>query len=156
MKSGDGVAEKEEFLGEKLKRGLMVGKRVGPFACTPVRHWNRIASQPSAHFSTIDEEEPKLSPFYNSNKFSAVSARKLAAAVWEFQHYPPLSRMHRGVHINNHNHNNGSAAGDHRWRRHQNRRKDKALDLSHFLADPSPSSPDQVCLVFNLGFLRFD
>lgn len=145
-KSGEREAEKEESLREKLKRGVLVGKRVGPFSCTPVRLWKPL---PTAHVSIIDnastnshpeeQEEPPLLLFNNSNTV-VVSARKLAAALWEFNHYlPSLSKMHRGVHINN-------GGGDSRLRRHEKRHhflKDKGLDLSHFLADPTPTSPDQ-------------
>ncbi|KAF2297620.1 hypothetical protein GH714_000276 [Hevea brasiliensis] len=140
-KSGDGAAKKEERLGEKLRRGALVGKRVGLFCCTPVSLW--IASPPTAHFSIIanNQEEPSFSL---TKLATVVSARKLAAAFWEFQHYLPLSKMHRGVHINNHS--NGAASGDPRLRRHQNRRhlfKEKGLDLAHCLVDHSRSSPDQ-------------
>jgi hypothetical protein len=51
--------------------------------------------------------------------------------------------MHKGVHLTN----GGGGGGDSRLRRHEKRQhffKEKGLDLSHFLADPSPSSPDQV------------
>ncbi|KAJ6415096.1 hypothetical protein OIU84_003989 [Salix udensis] len=145
-KSGGGGTEKEERLREKLKRGVLVGKRVGPFSCTPVRNWKPL---PTAHVSIIDsadtnslqeeQEEPPLLLFNNSNTV-VVSARKLAAALWEFNHYlPSLSKMHRGVHISD-------GGGDSRLRRHEKRHhflKDKGLDLSHFLADPTPISPDQ-------------
>ncbi|KAJ9173682.1 hypothetical protein P3X46_016795 [Hevea brasiliensis] len=136
-KSGDGAAKKEERLGEKLRRGALVGKRVGLFCCTPVSLW--IASPPTAHFSIIanNQEEPSFSL---TKLATVVSARKLAAAFWEFQY----SKMHRGVHINNHS--NGAASGDPRLRRHQNRRhlfKEKGLDLAHCLVDHSRSSPDQ-------------
>ncbi|KAI5601341.1 hypothetical protein POPTR_001G096200v4 [Populus trichocarpa] len=50
--------------------------------------------------------------------------------------------MHKGVHLTN----GGGGGGDSRLRRHEKRQhffKEKGLDLSHFLADPSPSSPDQ-------------
>jgi hypothetical protein len=51
--------------------------------------------------------------------------------------------MHKGVHLTN----GGGGGGDSRLRRHEKRHhflKDKGLDLSHFLADPTPTSPDQV------------
>jgi hypothetical protein len=98
-KSGEGAAEKEERLREKLKRGVLVGKRVGPFSCTPVRLWKPL---PTAHVSIIDKtttnshqeehEEPPGPPpllFNNSNCTVVVSARKLAAGLWEFHHYLP-------------------------------------------------------------------
>ncbi|KAF2313404.1 hypothetical protein GH714_010812 [Hevea brasiliensis] len=96
-KSGHGAAKKEERLDEKLRRGVLVGKRVGPFSCTPIRPWT--ASSPYAHVSIIanNQEEPSSSTSFSLNKPAAtvVSARKLTAALWEFQHYPPLSKMHR-------------------------------------------------------------
>lgn len=125
-KSDQGGAEKEENLGEKLRRGVLVGKRRGP--STPIvsawRLWPSLEAQ--AHDSIIKEENAHL------------SARKLAAALWEFHHYFPISKMHRGVGVN--------GAGDSKMRRHrtQHHYKDKGIDLSHFLADPSPSSPEQV------------
>ncbi|KAK7307887.1 hypothetical protein VNO77_41331 [Canavalia gladiata] len=112
-KSGEGEAEKEEKLGEKLKRGVLVGKSRGP--STPVPSWVRKHVQD--HYS--------------------VSARKLAAALWEFNHYLPLFQMHRPV-------NNSSTGADPRLRRHHYiLHKDKAPDISTFFADASPSSPDQ-------------
>ncbi|KAJ7952101.1 Intracellular protein transporter USO1-like protein [Quillaja saponaria] len=120
-KSEEGEAEKGENLGEKLRRVVLVGKKGGP--CTPVPSWRLWAAQ-----DTIIKDH--LLPPHT------VSARKLAAALWEFQHYIPLFNMHRTV-------NNG-AAGDSRPRRHHyHHNKDKGLDLSTFLAVPSPSSPDQ-------------
>ncbi|XP_065858756.1 uncharacterized protein At5g41620 [Euphorbia lathyris] len=142
--------ENEESLGEKLKKGIMVGKRVGPLSCTPVRHWTWTSAKPSAYFSITqeeEEEEPKFYSLCHNKSSSSSSARKLAAAIWEFQYYLPLTKMHRGVHNNsNYQNNGGSGGGDLRLRRHGNRRhlvKDKRVDVSHFVADPSPSSPDQ-------------
>ncbi|XP_027361489.1 uncharacterized protein At5g41620-like [Abrus precatorius] len=102
-------AEKEENLGEKLKRGVLVGKSRGP--STPLPSW--------------------LLSFHNTHTHT-VSARKLAAALWEFNHYLPLFQMHRSV-------NNAS---DSRHRRHYNfLHKDKAPDISAFFADASPDQP---------------
>jgi hypothetical protein len=135
-KSGEGGAGKEENLGEKLRRGVLLeGKRGGP--CTPVLSW-RLWAPPTAHDTII-----RGYPFH-----PPPSARKLAAALWEFQQlYFPRSKMHRGV-------SNAGPGADSRLRRHQHHynklRKDKGLDLSHFLADNSTTSPDQV-----LGFFSF-
>ncbi|KAJ6308053.1 hypothetical protein OIU76_017764 [Salix suchowensis] len=67
---------------------------------------------------------------------------KLVAALWELQHYSlGVSKMHKGVHLTN-----GGGGSDSRLRRHEKRQhffREKGLDLSHFLADPSSSSPDQ-------------
>ncbi|KAJ8764927.1 hypothetical protein K2173_010392 [Erythroxylum novogranatense] len=156
-KSGAGAAQKQETLWQKLGRGtVLVGTRGGPFACTPVRLWS---SRSSALLNPIiigdfcynNKKDPSSFPLvpyshpknhHHTTTSSCVSVRKLGAALWEFQHYLLLSKMHRGMH---HNVSNGGAS-DHRLRRHQNHhhvRREKGLDLSRFLADPGPSSPDQ-------------
>ncbi|KAK7366708.1 hypothetical protein VNO80_08705 [Phaseolus coccineus] len=120
MKSEEEEAEKEENLGEKLRRGVLVGKSKGP--STPLPSW--------------------LS-FTHTNKHihhHSVSARKLAAALWEFNHSFPLFQMHPSS-------NNAppapSVAHPRHRRRHYILHKDKALHISNFLADASPTSPDQ-------------
>ncbi|KAJ4832349.1 hypothetical protein Tsubulata_002136 [Turnera subulata] len=178
-KGGDGAAEKEERLVEKLRREVLVGKRVGPFSCTPVRLWtttttttsrvNIIQNQDNNCSSSSrtrsrsnqvrEEKEPTLlitTSFDNGNRVTFVSARKLAAALWEFQHYlQPLSRMHRGGHSTSNNNGVAGGGSDSRLRRHPNHHRshhhhhhhhgfrDKGIDLSHYLPDPSPSPPDQ-------------
>ncbi|KAJ4957316.1 hypothetical protein NE237_014099 [Protea cynaroides] len=76
-KGGDGEAEKQEFLGIKLKRGILVGKRGGP--CTPVPTWKLGGAQ-----DTTIKDPLTLPP--------TVSARKLGANLWELQQLP-LSEM---------------------------------------------------------------
>ncbi|KAL2347996.1 hypothetical protein Fmac_001996 [Flemingia macrophylla] len=95
MKRG---AEKEEKLGEKLRRGLLVGKRKSKGPCTPLQ----------------------------DHKFHSLSARNLAAALWEFNQ---LFQMYRPP-TNN--------AADPRLRRHH---RDKAPDTSNFFAHASPPQP---------------
>lgn len=140
-KSAEWEAEKEENLIEKLRRGVVLtGKKGGP--CTPVLSWQHWA--PPSHDTII-----------NNNALNPPAARKLAAAFWEFQQlYFPLSEMHRSV-------SNGAAGSESRLRRrrhhhhHYNKlSRDNGLDLSHFLADNSPSSPDQVYSFSSLD-LRF-
>ncbi|KAI4315492.1 hypothetical protein L6164_028293 [Bauhinia variegata] len=116
----EGEAKKEENLGQNLRRGVVVGKRRGPY--TPVSSW-RLGG---AH-GTIINAPPQA-------QVSTISARKLAAALWEFHHYLPLFEMHRNA-----------GAPDPRLRRYHyyNLHKDKAPHLSTFYADASPSSPDQ-------------
>lgn len=129
-KSAEAEAETEENLIEKLRRGvLLIGKKGGP--CTPVLSWQHWAPPP--HDTII-----------NNNALNPPAARKLAAAFWEFQQlYFPLSEMHRSV-------SNGAAGSESRLRRrhhhhhHNKLSRDNGLDLSHFLADNSPSSSDQV------------
>ena len=156
-KSGEGEAEKEENLGEKLRRGaLLVGKRGGP--STPVHSWRLWAPLPPSTLAAHDTIINNKDYFPFSHSLPSPSARKLAAALWEFQHYFPLSKMHRGVS------NGGGGGADSRLRRHPHHHyklsKDKGHDLSHFLADNSPSSPEQVLslslsLFFYLLGLRF-
>ncbi|XP_014632609.1 uncharacterized protein At5g41620 isoform X2 [Glycine max] len=122
MKSEEGEAEKVEKLGEKLRRGVLVGKSRGP--CTPTHTHN-----------------------YHSSSVLSVSARKLAAALWEFNHSFPLFQMHHHRSANNASAAAAGGAGaDPRLRRHHHYilHKDRAPDISNFLADASPSSPDQM------------
>ncbi|XP_059662254.1 uncharacterized protein At5g41620-like [Cornus florida] len=124
-KSGGRPAEKQENLGEKLKRVLVVGKRGGH--TTPVlTPWSGGGAQDSIL---------KLPP-------TLVSARKLAAAAfWElhYYHHLPISKMHHGV-----------TAPPPRLRslhRHHHRHlyKDNGLDIpstTTVFPDSSPSSPD--------------
>ncbi|XVE57991.1 hypothetical protein DITRI_Ditri04bG0134100 [Diplodiscus trichospermus] len=122
-KSGEGAAEKEENLCEKLsRRVLLVGNREGGGPCTPLPSWKLYHPQAHLHHNNIPPPPP-----------AAVSARKLAASLWEFHQYLPHHRpkMHRG--INNSN-------GRYHQRHHNNLYKDKGIDFSHFLADPCPSS----------------
>lgn len=131
MKSEEGEAEKEEKLGEKLRRGVLVGKSRGPF--TPVPSWSW------AHNN-------------HSSSVLSLSARKLAAALWEFNHSFPLFQMHHHRSANNASAAAASGAGaDPRLRRHHHYilHKDRAPVISNFLADASPSSPDQVLLLWS-------
>ena len=167
-KGGEGEAEKQENLGEKLRRGALVGKRCGP--TTPVVSSWTLFSLPHSHPITTPKRasaSASASAFANpsaSASAPAVSVRRLGAALWELQGYLlPFAKMHRGGaqangagagaanggpppprlrHLSNHNH------------RHH---KDKGvLDLSHFLADNNSltSDPDQVG-VYTMDHLFF-
>ncbi|KAG6606056.1 hypothetical protein SDJN03_03373, partial [Cucurbita argyrosperma subsp. sororia] len=132
----NGGVEKEENLGKKLRRGVLIGKRCGP--CTPVPSW-RIWAPPQE--TIINQTDPFHSSSASASASASISARKLAAALWEFHHYLPLPKMHRasknGV-------SNGAADSRLIRRRHfHHHHKDKALELSNFLGDPCPSSPEQ-------------
>ena len=120
------VAEKEENLCEKLsRRVLLVGNRKGGGPCTPLPSWKLYHPQAHLHHNNIPPP-------------AAVSARKLAASLWEFHQYLAHHRpkMHRGVNNTN---------GRYHQRHHNNLFKDKGMDFSHFLADSYPSSDtDQV------------
>ncbi|RVW43227.1 Uncharacterized protein CK203_089703 [Vitis vinifera] len=122
-KSEEGIAEKKENLGVKVRKRVLVGKRAGP--STPSPAW-------------------RLGPAQDSiivNKGASIfSARKLAATLWEIHHFLPLAKMHRG----------GGGGGPlpppplklrHRHHLHY---RDKGLDLPTLLADPFPTSPDQM------------
>ncbi|KAG9448357.1 hypothetical protein H6P81_014485 [Aristolochia fimbriata] len=87
MEGDKGVAEdqKQEFLGSKLKRGILVGKRGGP--CTPVPTWRLGGAHDNKGGLTIAP--------------SGVSARKLGANLWEIQSLP-TSKMSRGVRVRHH------------------------------------------------------
>ncbi|XP_050376423.1 uncharacterized protein At5g41620 [Argentina anserina] len=146
--SGGEEAEKEEILGEKLARrrtrSVLIRKssRGGP--TTPVlSSWSLFPfGQEQQHQPIIKDA---LFTTTTSTNQTRVSARKLGAALWEFQNYFPLSKMHRG------NHNNGVGAPPPPRQRHHHPAKDKGiLGLSNFLADNCPSSPDQPASASNL------
>ncbi|CAN1254199.1 Uncharacterized protein At5g41620 [Linum perenne] len=153
MKRGKGkgengvAAEKKETLTQKLRNNKSVGP--SPSAFTPVRLWLSSENQKlkkkytalpttTAHVSNTHHHLPS---------HPGSSVRKIAAVFWEFQHYLPLSRMHRGGNFTSNG--GGGGGGDPRFPRHhrqQNRHrgyKEKGIDLSHFFPDPSPSSTDQ-------------
>ncbi|KAL0393632.1 UNVERIFIED_CONTAM: hypothetical protein Slati_4329400 [Sesamum latifolium] len=136
MKSGEGPAEKRENLGEKLRR---VGKRGGQ--TTPVASFWRpkelklLAAAAAPHTAGGGGREEfqdntthiKDIPF----RVAAVSARKLAATLWELHHYKlPLDTMHHGA---------GVPLPRLRRLNHQHLYKDKG-GLEPL--DPSPGSPD--------------
>lgn len=177
---GGRAGKKEEKLGEKLRRGVLVGERGGP--CTPVVSSWRLFSLPlsnsDTHHPTLIKlhplSQPSIFPSSSSDHFHlhhhhprpppVVSVRKLAAALWELQHYLPLAKMHRGAHANGGGAGAGGGGGGagtagaganggppprlrnlhHRHHSHHQLHRDKALDLSNFLADNSPTSSDQV------------
>ncbi|QHO41938.1 hypothetical protein HN51_007740 [Arachis hypogaea] len=125
-KSEGGEAEKVEKLGEKLKRGVLVGKSKGP--CTPVPSWKLLWGN-----NNIIHHHHSLHPHHHPHS-ATVSARKLAAALWEFHHYFPIFPMHRA--------NGAAPAAAPAGRHHYNLHKDKAPDISNFFPDASTASPD--------------
>ena len=130
-------AEKEEKLGQK-------GTKCGP--CTPLLSW-RIWAPPALPQQTIISRTDNPFHHYTCFSTSSISARRLAAALWEFHQYLPLPKMHRA---SNNGVSNGGGGADSRlirrryFHHHHHSNKDKALDLSNFLGDPCPSSPEQV------------
>ncbi|KAL3498945.1 hypothetical protein ACH5RR_041677 [Cinchona calisaya] len=152
-KSGKGAAEKQENLGEKLKR---VGKRGGH--TTPVAPFWRIHLQLQLQLQQEQRNLPLLAAAHHHSgsggfeivegakdsnfkdspfQFPCVSARKLGATLWELHHYKklPLSKMHHQGGV-------GSIPPPPRIRRlhHQYHHQHHQHDLQH--PDPSPSSPD--------------
>ncbi|KAL2544283.1 Uncharacterized protein Fot_13516 [Forsythia ovata] len=130
-KSGEGPAEKEENLGEKLRK---LSKRGGH--TTPVIPYWRLkqlefqlqiqAAPPHTGGAEVQDTTFKSTPF----SLPCVSSRKLAATLWELQHYKlPLSKMHQGV----------SVPSPRLRRLHHQPYKDKG---SLEPLDPSPGSPD--------------
>ncbi|CAL0332009.1 unnamed protein product [Lupinus luteus] len=127
MKSGEGKAEKEENLGEKLR--VLVGKSKG--TCTPLPYWKTLWEINKDQHHHHQQQQHQLLP-------STVSARNLAAALWEFHQ---LFQMHH-----HHGGGGGGGGGDPRLHHHHyNLHKDRAIvapEISNFLDDASPSSPD--------------
>lgn len=119
-KGGEREEKKQKFLGTKLKRGILVGQRGGPF--TPSHTWKfGLTYQPH---SSIKEEHLAF-PINNQN---TVSARKLCAYLWETLPHFPLANMSKGGPKLRHHH-----------------QKNKGFELPIHLADPSHSPPeDQV------------
>lgn len=158
-KGGERPAEKQEKLGEKLKR---VGKRGGH--ATPVVPFWRLKLQlpflaattaptTSTHHHTrghdfLEAAATQDNIFQVSPvKFPAVSARKLAATLWELHQYKfPISKMH--PHQGFGGGGGGRGGRPPRIRRlHHHRQKNNHLieDKDGFEhSDPSPSSPDLV------------
>lgn len=149
-KGGEGPAEKQENLGEKLKR---VGKRGGH--ATPVvpfwrlqlqlQHQQQLpflaATTTSTHHTSgggDDVLEAAAAQDYLFDVSPAViptvSARKLAATFWELHHYKlPISEMHQGF--------GGRPPRIRRLHHRQNNHLIEDKDgFEH--SDPSPSSPD--------------
>lgn len=141
--SGGVEAEKEENLREKLarRRRVLIRKSIRGGPTTPVlSSWSL--------YPLGQEQQPIIKDAPLTTNHTGASARKLGAALWEFQNYFPLSKMHRG------NHSNGGGAPPpprqrHHLHLHHHLNKDKGtLDLSNFLADNCPSSPEQVLFFF--------
>ncbi|XAR55107.1 hypothetical protein NMG60_11030504 [Bertholletia excelsa] len=126
VKVGEGPApaEKRGSLGEKLKSEAVVGKRGGQQ--TPVLPpWRFLLLASSSASGRADQDRNNIfqAP---PPRLPSVSARKLAATLWELHHYrlPLSATMHHG-----------GAARIHSRRL---RRQAVAVDLAH----PSPSSPE--------------
>lgn len=140
MKSGEGPAEKQENLGEKLKK---IGKRGGH--STPVIPFLRLQQYHNHNHqksSVVQESDIGETPFQNS----CVSARKLAAILWELHQYKiPFSEMHhhhQGTHVNSNNVPPSRIRRLQPYRHHRHHLYEDSRVFEH--PDPSPSSPDLV------------
>jgi hypothetical protein len=144
MKSKEVKAEKKEKLGQKLRREVLVGKSKPPSTPSlPYSSSTLLWILNPNNNNNNNKHNNNSSVIHHHHRYATtVSVRKLAAALWEFNHYSPLFQMHRPV-------NNGAAADSRLRRRHYTLHNDKAHDISNFLADgASPSSPDQVPFLF--------
>ncbi|KAA8516125.1 hypothetical protein F0562_019304 [Nyssa sinensis] len=110
--------EKQEFMGLKLKRGILVGKRGGP--CTPSPTWRLASVQPDGCV-----REDLTFPITSA----ALSARKLGANLWEVLPHLKVVKM-----------NKGGARFRHHHRHHH---RDNGLELPSQLVEPPDSPPDQ-------------
>ncbi|KAF7826123.1 hypothetical protein G2W53_017287 [Senna tora] len=126
------VWEREEegrrFIGQKLKRRVLVGLRGGP--STPPPTWRLHLSSPSPSPNAKNDAVPQFLHFPAS---STVSARKLCANLWEFQ---PYHHIHTPL-----PHMNIPLTGIRLRRRRRRRRKDEP---SHTLSDQL-ASPVKHC-----------
>ncbi|OVA01885.1 hypothetical protein BVC80_9079g19 [Macleaya cordata] len=109
-----GSAEKQEALGVKLRRGILVGKRGGP--CTPSPTWKLSSSDDNLTTNKASLTLPS----------SSISARKLGANLWEI-HQLSLAKMRKG--------------GISR-QLHHHKEKDPHEHPTHFF-HPSCNPPDQ-------------
>ncbi|KAK6918280.1 hypothetical protein RJ641_016702 [Dillenia turbinata] len=121
--------KKEEMLGIKLKRWILVGKRAGP--CTPSPTWKRLGGG----ISISHPDHHHFNQEHSLALTTAVSARKLCANLWEVQpHLVSLSKMSKN-------------SGVPKLRLHKN----KASDLPTHLLDPPNSPPEEPGSANSLG-----
>lgn len=85
-KVGGKEGKKEEFLGTKLKRGILVGRRGGNTTPSPV--WR---------FGLSEKEASELQDLsFPANFGQNISARKLAAELWEIQPQLKFAKLRKG------------------------------------------------------------
>ncbi|CAK9165826.1 unnamed protein product [Ilex paraguariensis] len=112
--------KKEEFMGIKLKRGFLVGKRGGN--CTPSPTWKFSSAQPDG--SLVQNLT------FPTN--ATLSARKLGANLWEVQPHLKVINMSKG---------------DPRLRHHH---KDNGFVIPNKLEEDSDGPPEQPATVSSL------
>lgn len=71
----------------KFKRAILVGKR-GSRSTTPVPTWNLLRTHSSSASALRSVDSRSEAAFVNSSKQQPVSARKLAATLWEMNEMP--------------------------------------------------------------------
>ena len=145
MERAEKVVEREDkrqgLMVEKLKQGVLVGKKGGP--CTPPPTWRLEFSSQYHQDDSINNKQNPVREFLNFPT-STVSARKLCANLWEIQphHQTPLPKMSKvGTRIRR------------RGRRHFHHRQDREFALPKRVAEPPESPSEQV--YFLLPFLCF-
>ena len=113
--------KKEEFLGLKLKRGMLVGKRGGNTTPSPTWRYDGLTQSQAAEGSRLQDFS------FPSNFPANISARQLGANLWEVQPHMEVVEMSKG------------AARP--LLRHKNKVKDKGFELPKTHFDQPPHSP---------------
>ncbi|KAH9328514.1 hypothetical protein KI387_000622, partial [Taxus chinensis] len=132
----------------KLKRAIMAGRRGG--SSTPVPNWKMSSETPPAMASS--PYPPSLSGIARGNRVS-ISARKLAATLWELQEIPTSSTIAAGAQRDK-KVKKSSRNGDY----YKTRSRERTPLQSHFLpphlSDPSHSPSSLTADRSGTGSLR--
>ena len=129
----------------RFKRAILVGKRGG--SSTPFPTWKTSARSPS--LAMENAEFPKVPTTSSKGKQVSLSARKLAATLWEINEVPSASLQV----VKNKNHNNSNIEK-------QFSSTETVPKLSYPFSDPchssiSNSEPEVGFISFTFSFLRF-
>lgn len=131
--------KQEEFMGIKLQRGILVGKRGGT-CTTPSPTWKFGSVQPRECSRT--EEQDLVFRTNDTTTTTTLSARKLGANLWEALPLPTAAKMSKV----------GGARFPHRRRRNQ---KDKGFQLPTQVDEEIPGKPhEEVRILFSFLLLR--
>ncbi|XP_052194016.1 uncharacterized protein At5g41620-like [Diospyros lotus] len=118
--------KKQEFMGIKLKRGVLVGKRGGTSTPSPTWRFGFVQPQPAASASLRQEFT------FPTTNAPNLSARKLGANLWELLPQLKAVRMSKS----------GAARLPYR-RPHHHHHRDKDFQLPVQLDDEPPDSPHE-------------
>ncbi|KAI8545020.1 hypothetical protein RHMOL_Rhmol07G0010900 [Rhododendron molle] len=119
--------KQEEFMGIKLQRGILVGKRGGT-CTTPSPTWKFGSVQP--HECSRTEQQDLVFQTNDTTTTTTLSARKLGANLWEALPLLTAAKMSKV----------GGARFPHRRRRNQ---KDKGFQLPTQLDEEIPGKPHE-------------